>query len=460
MTSLPQPPRPPTSEEEGELRERMRTDLAWLVQLRAVASVGVAAVGLLAGWVGWIEDAQPVVAMAGLMVLYNFGFYLWHQRDSAVASAERFRAAVLVQLTADISALTALLHFSGGVENPFAVFYVFHMAIGATVLDRERAWLGGVVGAAFYGALILGEYRGALSHYDLAMLGTAHPLQAPYRSLPYVFGHFIALTFALMGTIYFVRTLAIRHGRVEARLEEHKRVVATRERMARIGEISAGVAHAIRNPLHGLLNCVDILKGRSCGVHSPEILELMSEGMLRIQTITQRLLTLGADAPLDCRPASLADVIAEACEFVHVRSRGRDVRIHLDLQDAPEVPVDRNRLGEALHNIVDNALSACPPQGNVYVRLFSTQGPERALVIEVEDDGCGIPASAIPMVFHPFYTSKAVGEGTGLGLAISRRVVEEHGGTITVKSDVGAGTTVRIALPVPEQQPRMREAAS
>lgn len=455
------PALPPTDEETREHRSRMRADLAWLVQLRTVATGGVILAGLLAWQRGNVASPVPLLAIAAAMALYNLALHLWIRREVTIDGAEPFRLAVMLQLTADIVALAALLHFSGGVDNPFSFFLVFHMAIGATLLDRTRAWAGAAVATAVYGTLVGAEYVGLLDHHDLGFHATdAAALHSSYRTAEYVFAHFVALTLALAGTVYFVRALAVRHRRVEARLEEHKRVVATRERMARIGEISAGVAHSIRNPLHGLLNCVDILKTKECDAHSPEILELMTEGMVRIQHITQRLLTLGADAPLSLHPTNLSDVVNDACAFVRVRGKGRDVRLLVEAQSTPDVPVDRNRLSEALMNIVDNAFAACAQSGTVRVRVsMAPPGSARpAVQVEIADDGCGIAPEAMPHIFHPFYTSKAIGEGTGLGLAISRRVVEEHDGSITVDSEVGRGTTVRIRLPLAQASQSEREA--
>lgn len=454
-------PRTPTAEEAREYVARLRTDLAWLVRLRGFAAMGVVTAVLVVWRLGYIERPAPMLVVAGLMLAYDAALHFWQRRLEALTTS-RFRVVVLAQLAADISALTLLLHYSGGVENPFAMLLVFHMAIGATLLDRDRAWFAGALAVLQYGGLLTAESLGIVAHHDLNIFHAGSPLQSPYRVPEYVLGQFTALTLALLGTIYFVRALAVRHRRVEARLEEHKRVAAARERMARIGELSAGVAHAIRNPLHGLLNCVDILrdgKCRRCNSSCDEMLELMTEGMQRIQTVTQRLLTLGSDAALDRRPADLAEVIGEACQYIQMRGRGREVHLHLELQRAPLVPVDRERLGEALLNIVDNALAACQPRGNVRVRLRPHGTPAELLHIEIEDDGCGIAPEALPLIFHPFYTSKAIGEGTGLGLSIARRVVEEHGGTIGVTSRLGAGTLVRIELPVPER-PTLREATT
>ena len=433
--------------EDRESLERRHGDLAWLVTLRWIAIAGVIVAGLLAARLGIIAPPDSLLAVAAAMLVFNAGLHIWRSRVGDGMTHRRHQYAIVTQLTADVLALVTMLHLAGGVENPFAFFLVFHMAIAAMLLDSLSAWTGGLVAGAAYCALVLAEFFGLLPHFDLALFERTDALQAPYRSVMFIAGHMAALLFGLAGTIYFVRALAARNHEVEARLAEHKRIALVRERMARIGEISAGVAHAVRNPLHGLLNCVDILRSSHKRPEDVEILDLMHEGMSRIQVITQRLLTLGADTPLDCRPSQLAVLVQDAVQFLKVRGRHPSVRVHVDLRAAPEVLVDPDRLGEAILNILDNAIFAAKPAGNVHIRLLTPFGAPPPVHLEIQDDGVGIPEESLDLVFHPFFTTKAVGEGTGLGLAISRRVVEEHGGTITIESKVGEGTTVRITLP-------------
>ena len=239
--------------------------------------------------------------------------------------------------------------------------------------------------------------------------------------------------------LHFVRDITERK-----RLEQ---VALSRERLARVGELSAGIAHTIRNPLHGLLNSVSHLRKRVFGEdpEATEILDWMQEGLTRMETTTRRLLTLTRETPLVKRPVALAEVVEEALVLVSERVRGEGLTLEHDLAELPTIHLDLDRLGEVLVNLLDNAVYACGEHGTITVR---TRAVDNGQVMEVEDTGPGIPQDIRDRVFHPFFTTKAIGEGSGLGLAIAWRVVKEHGGEVEVQSGEGRGALIRITLPI------------
>ena len=235
------------------------------------------------------------------------------------------------------------------------------------------------------------------------------------------------------------------------RLEQ---VAHSRERLARVGEFSAGIAHTMRNPLHGLLNSVSHLHKRLDGKdpEAAEILDWMKDGLTRMETVTRRLLTLTRDSPLVKRPTELSGVVQDALTMVSERARTVGLVVQSDLAKLPTIHLDPDRLGEVVVNLLDNAVDACKDGGEVTVRTSLAHGPgdvrgQRAQVLEVEDTGAGIPADILKQVFHPFFTTKGIDEGSGLGLAIARRVVKEHDGEVEVQSKEGSGTLIRVTLP-------------
>jgi len=205
------------------------------------------------------------------------------------------------------------------------------------------------------------------------------------------------------------------------------------------------VAHSVRNPLHGLLNGVELLGRRtSDDPQANETLALMGEALQRIDRVTQRLLVLSRDAPLACTDSDVDVVVGDALRLSSPRSRGSVAQLSLEPGGAGRAQIDTVRLGEAIVNVVDNALDACRAGGSVTVRTATA--PDGGILIDVEDTGPGIAASDLEKIFDPFFTTKAIGEGSGLGLAITRRIIEEHGGRVTVDSAPGSGTRVRLQL--------------
>ncbi len=214
--------------------------------------------------------------------------------------------------------------------------------------------------------------------------------------------------------------------------------------------LTAALVHAVRNPLHGLLNCVELLESQlePDALEASETLAMMREGLGHIDTITRRLLGAGR-APGTRHTRSLAeDLLTVVTRRMSSAACAREVELRLDEIDRElHLTVDADRALEALCNVVDNAISACVPGRSVIVRAERSRGEFPGVAIEVEDNGHGIHPEHLDRVLDPFFTTKPATEGFGLGLAITRRVVEAHGGNVEIESELGVGTTVRLVFP-------------
>jgi signal transduction histidine kinase len=427
-------------------------NMLWLVRLRWIAVAGVSLALVVARATGRIHQLLAPLVVVGALALWN----LWlsvRRRSFVVGLPSIARAplerSVALEIHIDLLALTLLLHFTGGIENPFTLFYVFPIAIAAILLSLGRAVLVVVSACALYGALALGECTGVVDHYAIPFVraDTADP-NPLWRSPLFLWGEFTALWITLVGTMYFVRSVVDRQRRTEELSREHERIAVSRERLARVGEISAGVAHSIRNPLHGVLNCCDLLDDGELDSSAAETLELMREGLRRIEVVTNRLLMLTRDAPLRMVPTDPGKELEEILRFAATRATERGVELRSELGELPRVILDRDRFHEAMFGILDNAIDACAAKGggSVVVRCVRAGAPFDGICFEIRDDGIGIAKADLAKVFNPFFTTKAIGEGSGLGLAIARRIVEEHRGRIEVESELGEGTTVHVCL--------------
>lgn len=428
-----------TSFESVERRRALR-DLQWLTRLRWFAILGVTLTAGAAAQLGLLTvTLWPLLAVAGVMGVYN-ALLDWRFSSIGAPQTSRVMRAILGQMLFDIVALTLLLHWSGSSANPFAMYFVFHAAIAAMFLPRPQAWFVGLVAFQLHAGAVALEAAGVLSSYPL--VGAAAP-----RNVSFTLGYIAAFGTMLAGVVFFVQTIAQRQRQAERQRVEHERVALSRERLARVGEVSAGVAHSVRNPLHGLVNCVEILERRLKGdAENAEILAMMREGLTRIEQVTARLLVLSRDDPLRKQPTELNTLVREAARMVRAGAPKSVVREELDASANALVELDPARFSEALINVLDNAVAACRDKGEVTVktRVDTLNGQA---IVEVRDSGTGIDPTVLPRVFDPFFTTKAVGEGTGLGLAIAKRTLEQHSGEISVRSDKGSGTTVLLSLP-------------
>jgi signal transduction histidine kinase len=247
-------------------------------------------------------------------------------------------------------------------------------------------------------------------------------------------------------TVFSSATMERLRASLEAELALRKKI-DHQERLAIIGEVVAGVVHELSSPLNGIRNSFRaLLRDPEGFVKRGDILRLMNEALERMAAISRRLLTLARDPQLDKQPLVVNEVVERG--LAELQHRVDSTGVSLQSRLAPRLPpilADSIAVGEVITNLVSNALDAVEGGGRVTVETSHGHGD---IEIRVMDTGRGIPPSMRARLFEPFQSTKPVGKGTGLGLAISKRLVEAHGGSITVASDGGQGTTVTVRLPV------------
>jgi PAS domain S-box-containing protein len=238
--------------------------------------------------------------------------------------------------------------------------------------------------------------------------------------------------------------------RAEQERSRIERIAASRQRLAVLGEFAAGVAHEIRNPLHGVNNCVELLRPKgSVDASDLELWDLAEEGLRRMDLISGRMLQLTRDDQGVRVPSEPARVIEESMAFVRARAQKENIHLRSEVESGlPHIVIDPVRISEALLNLLVNALDASRENGTVTVSARRRPEMPGIMEISVSDTGSGIPADIQKKVFDPFFTTKAMGKGSGLGLAITRGIVETHGGFVELISAENVGTTIKLCLPV------------
>jgi PAS domain S-box-containing protein len=217
------------------------------------------------------------------------------------------------------------------------------------------------------------------------------------------------------------------------------------DRLAALGEMSAVVAHEIRNPIAAIAAGVEYIT-RQLGEDSPhrEGAQMIQGEIERMNRILEDILFVARPLHLDLHPHSLPEII----DTVIKRFRAQIERHQAIIQSSyggelPLVRVDKARLEQALTNLLINAIQSIPPGGRINLQVKSDG---RKVYISVQDNGPGIPAETLARIFEPFFTTRA--QGTGLGLAVTQRVIQEHGGSLSAESVEGQSTTFLIDLPV------------
>ncbi len=273
----------------------------------------------------------------------------------------------------------------------------------------------------------------------------------------YIFACLLLVGFVVFHSIR-TRQLLAHHHEAARRKAEMAGQLAHAAKLAAVGELAAGIAHEVNNPLAIITEKVGLIQdlrdprweGELSDEELTEHLGDINEAAFRARDITRKLLAFVRQAEVsceDCPPQGIVDEVVDDLLGSELQtSRISVVKEYAD--DVPQIHVDRNKLLQVVLNLVKNAFDAMDASNKPETLTVGTRRtPEDGVQIVVADTGHGIPADRLDNIFMPFFTTKDVGRGTGLGLSVSKGIVEGMGGTITLESEEGEGTTFTVTLP-------------
>jgi two-component system NtrC family sensor kinase len=299
-------------------------------------------------------------------------------------------------------------------------------------------------------------------------------------------GYFSQADVALLSAMAQPAAIAIENAQLykdlQDRMEELKRTQAQliqSARLAAIGELAAGVAHEINNPLTGIMGFTRLLL-QEVDDDAPikEDLQIIDREAARTKDIVRGLLDFASQRETRLEPADVNEIVRSTVTLIRHQAKGARVTIKESYdENLPLISLDAEQIKQVFLNIVTNAVQAMPEGGELEVvtaYLHQAQSPKPVssrtrrgvegqspkltegmdgidcVAVEFHDSGTGISVENLPRIFDPFFTTKEVAQGTGLGLSISHGIVERHGGRIEVESEVGQGSTFTVMLPVAE----------
>jgi signal transduction histidine kinase len=276
-------------------------------------------------------------------------------------------------------------------------------------------------------------------------------LKATGKVIGYTLSHVCGETGEITGAALFFKDLT----RVEQLVERER----LRDRLAALGEMAAAMAHELKNPLAGIEVMAGLLRRKV--PDSPDaqsiLTDIINEAKMANATVVE-MLDYVRPVRLETERTAIGDVLHSAVVTAEGKARRGDTAVHLELrEDLPLIQGDRHQLCQVFTNLLINAFEALEGRGAIRIRAEQgtveddhgeAGGPAQIpmVVVQVADDGPGVPADVVDKIFNPFFTTKA--QGSGLGLAIVRKIVDAHDGRIDISSAPGQGTRFTVTLPV------------
>jgi len=464
--------------EERELIER----IWWLIQFRWVALAGVlGTIWLARQGLGVYFPTGPVYGVAAGLGVINL-FFTWDaarvlKGNSGEDLRVRFaRVFANVQIALDLVVLTLLLHFAGGITNPFRAFYIFHVIVASILLSRKAAYLQTALAIVLFEEMALAEYFGWIPHVPLE--GYADP--DAYRQFSHLAGDSFVLISTLTIAVCIATSLTAKLREKRARIvrlmlqieEKARELQEANEKLLVLDKLKTEfmlrVTHELRSPLAAIQSNLGVVINGYLGSLEPQQKELLARADLRAKGLLHlinELLSLSRMRSGNYirrrEILCLEKIIEEVIHLLRPQAEAKSLTLDVMMPDVPlPVEADRESMIEVFTNLVSNAIKYTPSGGKITVDA-AREGQH--IRVRVADTGIGIGPEDLPHVFEEFYRTQHAREtdreGTGLGLPIVKQLVEMHGGSVSVESQEQKGSCFQVILPAVEAGVRSEKSA-
>jgi signal transduction histidine kinase len=439
----------------------------WLVQLRWVAIATLVIATLAAHRFLHVSlPARALYILSGILLVYNFGLYILLRhcaRADGAAPARCIGSIVTFQISVDLLILSTILHFSGGVENPFVFFFVFHMIIASILCSKLQSYLQATLAVVLFGGVVILEATGIMTHHSLVGFA-GHGL---YDDGLFVLGFLFVFTVTLYLVVYMTTSIVEQlrqqqqgYERANALLQERQRTceranAQLQEKDQLKNEYVLRVTHDIRGHLAAIQSSLDVVLSGVLGAIDEKNREFAGRAhrrtgkCLEFITALLKLTRMKLSGRLAAEPFSLRNCLANVLTLAQNRARDKAITVtHVIDPSVESIMGEAVLIEETITNILFNAIKYTPEGGEVSLQV---KDEGAAVRVTVTDTGIGIPEEAMPHIFEEFYRADNARaterDGTGLGLAFAKQVVERHGGRIWVQNNPTGGSTFVFTLP-------------
>lgn len=425
----------------------------WLIKLRWVAICLLGVTTFISNKILLIE--LPVVALYSITIClfgYNFllydllNYYTWKGKNPSHRSISKI---ITLQISADLFILTMILHFSGGIENPFFLYFVFHMIIASILLSSRQSYFQATLAVVLFCSLVILESAGVITHYSLPWF-RGYQI---YRNSIFIFGTLWIFSTTLYLVVYMTTSISQQFRKQQEGFERTNALLKEKDHLK--NEYVLRLTHDIRGHLAAIQGCLNIVDDRIVGPLNEKQSDLIGRAYRRADkcmsfvTMLLKLTRMKLTGELDMYYFSLKNIFFDSFAAVEKRATRKNIRIDYEIeQTIDRVYGEPALIEEAITNLLFNALRYTPENGSV---KLTAKDKGDYVLLEVSDTGIGIPPDEIDKIFEEFYRAsnarKVERDGTGLGLSIAKQVIERHSGKIWAKNNKKVGSTFSFTLP-------------
>lgn len=427
--------------ENKEFWEAIRKRNLWFIRLRYGVVILLIAFIILSISLFKIEftPIQLTIILIITISIFIYNLVLHYVRKFVKFDIESFNpmSLSLLQMVLDLISLSLLVYYTGGIESPFYMLFVFHMIIGSLILPGAVVYTIATFFVLIFGTLITLEHTGVLMHHHVKGLLDFHL----YDNLYYVTAYLTTFSFMIFVSVYLANGIARQLYKREKDLVDSIKKINAAEKEKQ--HYIMGIVHEIKTPIAAVTSYLDLILQKFLG----PVDEKVEEKLLRAKTRSDEGIQMINDV-LNVSKLNLYDQFNEeeinleelVCGVIKRRkpfadSRLVEVKFIDERENKAQITGDRYLLDIAISNLVGNSVKYNVDGGRVEVKLIDNN---KSVLIEVCDDGIGIPEKDLTKIFNDFYRAsnakKTSSEGSGLGLSVVRKIIERHHGSISVKS--------------------------
>jgi len=401
-------------------------------------------------FLGGLSILPPFFELHKQLTLLGIGvFQIFEHRFFQSVNPRRARAySVIIK----ILLATLLVGHTGGIPINSSYYLIYYLPVISAAMVYD-AW-GTLLWTALASAAYCSYLPSALQEYELMASGAA---ELAIRNLFFFVAALVVNRFVTQNRLQALRyqKLAETLAETNRRLEQAQAEARRSERLAALGQLSAGLAHEIRNPL-GVIKASAETLHKKLQPNDPlarELTDYISSEVNRLNALVSRFLDFARPLQLQLGSHEISPLLEQALKAV--RDRWPEAKVEIERQyakDLPKVLVDAELCEQVFTNLVLNAYEAMPEGGKLkVVAAVTLSDSHQGVEIDIEDSGPGIPPELQEQIFNPFFTTKK--DGVGLGLSLVSKIVDDHGGWLRVTSNPGQGACFKLFLPA-EQAPK------